>query len=143
MPFTRESQGTRWLGLIVTWGLCAALIGLHTRAVHHYIQMVDALGRRGAAEVATPMRHIVPSRYADGQMWIRHTITAQASAEASIAAFRVAMLIAAALFAIGAAVSWVGLRQGSDRRTAPADTAQADAAKADAAADEPAPEPMA
>jgi EmrB/QacA subfamily drug resistance transporter len=56
---------------------------------------------------------------------------AQASAEASIAAFRVAMLIAAALFAIGAAVSWVGLRQGADRRAAPA------------AADEPTPEPMA
>jgi EmrB/QacA subfamily drug resistance transporter len=49
---------------------------------------------------------------------------AQASREASLTAFRQAMVIAAALLAIGAAVSWFGLREGSTR---PATTSDATA----------------
>jgi tetratricopeptide (TPR) repeat protein len=79
MQITQETPGIRWLALIATWGLCAVMVVLHERAVRDYIQVVDNLGQRPGVASATPLGHVVPSRFADAQMWVRNTIAAQAS----------------------------------------------------------------
>ena len=79
MQLTQEGHRSRWLALIATWIVCAALVLLHTRAVHDYLDGLDALGKRDGASTATPMRHVVPSRYADTQMWVRHAVAADAA----------------------------------------------------------------
>jgi hypothetical protein len=84
MQLTQESRGMRWLILFATWALCAIFIGLHTRAVNDHVRHIDGLGLRGALEAPTPMRHVIPTRYADGQMWVRHALAAQAAGETRV-----------------------------------------------------------
>ncbi|MGH7944730.1 MAG: hypothetical protein ACREH8_05870 [Opitutaceae bacterium] len=81
MQLTHESRRTWWLAIAATWSVCVILVLLHTNAVRDYLQMLDGMGRREGVEAVTPMRHIVPSRYADAQMWVRHAIAAKASDE--------------------------------------------------------------
>ena len=83
MSSPRENQRMRWLALVAVWGFCALLIGLHTQAVQAYVDRLDAIGRRGA-DVTTPMRHVLPARYADAQVWVRHAIAAEAAGEARL-----------------------------------------------------------
>jgi tetratricopeptide (TPR) repeat protein len=84
MQITQESRGTRWFALVATWSVCAVVVLLHTNAVRDYLAMVDAMGRRPGVETTTPMRHVVPSRYADAQVWVRHAIAAEASGNARV-----------------------------------------------------------
>jgi hypothetical protein len=42
------------------------------------------MGRRGDQQLTTPLRHIVPSRSADAQMWVRHAIAGKASGEGRV-----------------------------------------------------------
>lgn len=81
MQLTRESPRTRWLVLFATWCLCTAFVVLHAQAVRDYIGMIDGVGLRGAPEAATPMRQVIPTRYADAQMWIRHALAGREAGE--------------------------------------------------------------
>lgn len=76
MQITQERRLTWWFALLATWGLCAMLVLLHTNAVRDYLAVVDKLGSRPGTEVTTPLRHVVPARFADAQMWVRHAIAA-------------------------------------------------------------------
>jgi tetratricopeptide (TPR) repeat protein len=79
MQLSQESRGTCWFALLAAWGLCAALVILHSNAVRDYIAVVDGLGRRPEVQTATPMQHVLPARYADTQMWMRNAVAAEAA----------------------------------------------------------------
>jgi hypothetical protein len=70
-----ESHRVRWAGVWMAWLIAGALIVLHTAVVGDYVRLLDTQGRRGAAEVTTPLRQVIPARHADAQMWVRHAIT--------------------------------------------------------------------
>jgi hypothetical protein len=84
MQLTHESHRAWWLAMITAWSLCAIVILLHTNVSRDYLQMVDKMGRAQGPGAATPMRHVVPSRYADAQMWVRYAIAADASGQARV-----------------------------------------------------------
>jgi tetratricopeptide (TPR) repeat protein len=81
MQLIHESRRTWWLALIVAWCVCLIVVLLHTNAVRDYLGVLDRMGTRAEEQVVTPMRHIVPSRYADAQMWVRHAIAAEAAGQ--------------------------------------------------------------
>ncbi|MBL9210262.1 MAG: hypothetical protein JNL92_07320, partial [Opitutaceae bacterium] len=84
MQLTSESPRTRWLILLVTWCGCALAVALHTRAVEEYVAVLDGLGRRDATRAATPRQQVIPARYADAQMWVRHAHAGSESGEARV-----------------------------------------------------------
>ena len=75
MELTRESARVRWLLLFGAWALMAVLAIVHARQKRDYVALLDALGRRGAAEINTPLQRPVPTLHADAQMWVRHALT--------------------------------------------------------------------
>jgi hypothetical protein len=84
MQLSQESRGSRWLILLATWIGCALLVLLHTRAVHGYLDLLDGLGKREGTSTTTPLRHVVPARYADTQIWVRHAIAADVAETARL-----------------------------------------------------------
>jgi hypothetical protein len=60
--------------MLSVWGVCVLLILMHAQAVRAYIGLFDQVGLRGAGEAATPQQHVIPSRYADTQTWVRHAL---------------------------------------------------------------------
>lgn len=70
--------------MAATWIACAILVLLHTATVREYVRQLDALGRPAGGEPATPLRQVMPARYADAQMWVRHVIAAEASGVARL-----------------------------------------------------------
>lgn len=89
MQLTSESPRTRWLLLFAAWGVCTLAIGLHTRAVTDYVTVVDRLGLRGAPAAATPQQQVIPARFADAQMWVRHARAGRDAGEARVRFTRV------------------------------------------------------
>lgn len=63
--------------MLATWIICAALILLHARAVRDYVGLLNGIGMKNPRSAATPLRQVVPARYADAQMWVRHVLTAE------------------------------------------------------------------
>ena len=84
MQVTHETRRVRWRVMLATWGICGLLILLHTRVVRDYVALLDVQGRHGAAP-ATPLQQVIPARYADAQMWVRHAL---AGREAGVARVR-------------------------------------------------------
>lgn len=64
-----------WLALAAVWLAGAVLVLLHAAAERDYVALLNSLGQRPGAEEATPRRQVVPARYADTQMWVRHALT--------------------------------------------------------------------
>ncbi len=77
MPFLRETPGMRRAILFATWAACTVLLVLHAAAVRDTTEFLDGRGRHGRAAADTPLKQFVPARYADAQMWVRHTLTAR------------------------------------------------------------------
>lgn len=67
------------VGMFVVWTVAAVIILLHTTAGIGYVRLLGAQGLRGASEAATPLRQVIPARYADTQMWVRHVLDGQAT----------------------------------------------------------------
>lgn len=84
MQLSQENRGTRWFVLLVTWAACATLVIFHEKAVRDYVATVDALGKRPGMEASTPLRHVVPARFADAQIWVRNAIAAEATGTARL-----------------------------------------------------------
>lgn len=74
MILTRESRRTWWLIMLSAWALAALLATLHTFAMRDYVDLLDRAAPR-VPPIATPMRHIVPTNYADAQTWVRYAHT--------------------------------------------------------------------
>jgi tetratricopeptide (TPR) repeat protein len=89
MQLTSESPRTRWLLLFAAWGVCALAIGLHTRTVTDYVTVVDRLGLRDAPAAATPHQQVIPARFADAQMWVRHARAGRDAGETRVRFTRV------------------------------------------------------
>ena len=60
------------------------MIGLHTRAVQDYVMVLNGLGLRGAPAAVTPQQQVIPARYADAQMWVRHARAGREADEARV-----------------------------------------------------------
>ena len=84
MQLTQENRRTWWLVMVATWMVTAILILLHTQAVRDYVALIDGLGLNGAKEAGTLLRQVIPSRHADGQMWVRHALAARESHQARV-----------------------------------------------------------
>jgi hypothetical protein len=67
--------GPRWLALLAIWLVGATLVLLHSAADRDYIAVLNGLGLRDAPDATTPLRQVIPARYADAQMWVRHALT--------------------------------------------------------------------
>ncbi len=65
----------RWLLLAAVWLAGAALVLLHQAAEREYLGILNGLGLRDGATPDTPLRQILPARYADAPMWVRHALT--------------------------------------------------------------------
>lgn len=74
MPPIQESRRFRWFVMLATWALAGALILWQATTGREYVGLLDAQGLRGAAEAPTPLRQVIPARYADTQMWVRHAL---------------------------------------------------------------------
>lgn len=84
MLLSTETRRSWWLAMLATWGVCAGLVLLHTAADREYIALLDGLGLRDAPEPTTPLRQVIPARYADAQMWVRHALAATEAGEARV-----------------------------------------------------------
>jgi tetratricopeptide (TPR) repeat protein len=62
--------------MLATWMVCGSAVLLHTTAVRDYIAVLDRLGLRDAPAPSTPLRQVIPARYADAQLWVRHALAA-------------------------------------------------------------------
>ncbi|HUR56164.1 MAG TPA: hypothetical protein VM029_00535 [Opitutaceae bacterium] len=83
MQLTQDTRRTWWLVMLAAWLVCAALVVLHTAAVRDYVAFLNGLGPpRG--EVPTPLEQVIPARYADAQMWVRHALAAEEGPTARI-----------------------------------------------------------
>jgi tetratricopeptide (TPR) repeat protein len=60
--------------MIGAWALVALLATLHTRAFRDYVGLLDRAAPR-VPPISTPMRHIIPTNYADAQTWVRYALT--------------------------------------------------------------------
>jgi len=67
-PSPRPPRGLLPLG----WAVAAALAGLHAAVEGDYRRLLGELGVRPGAD--TPLRQVVPARYADAQIWVRHAL---------------------------------------------------------------------
>lgn len=67
--------------MLATWFVAAFLILAHTAAVRDYIALLDGLGRPASGEIRTPLKQVIPARYADAQMWVRHALAAREAGE--------------------------------------------------------------
>lgn len=70
--------------MLAVWIGVAVLIWLHARVGREYVALLDQAGVRVTADTATPLRQIIPARYADAQMWVRHALTADAERSARV-----------------------------------------------------------
>src|SRR5688572_30688291 len=84
MQLTHESRRSWWLAMVTAWTVCALLIALHAKTVGDYLRVVDGMGARAGPAVVTPMRHVIPSRFADAQMWVRYAVGAEAAGQARV-----------------------------------------------------------
>jgi len=84
MQVTRESRRAWWVAMLGTWVVCGALILLHTRVVREYVALLDAQGLHGAEAASTPLRQVIPARFADAQMWVRHALAAREAGDARV-----------------------------------------------------------
>lgn len=64
-----------WLVLAAVWLAGTILVLLHAAAEREYVALLNGLGQRPGTESATPLRQVIPARYADAQMWVRHALT--------------------------------------------------------------------
>ena len=74
MILTRESRRTWWLVMIGAWVLAAVLATLHAFAMRDYVGLIDRAAAR-VPPITTPLRHIIPTNYADAQNWVRYALT--------------------------------------------------------------------
>ena len=74
MILTRESRRTWWLVMVGAWALAAVLATMHAFAMRDYVGLLDRAAPR-VPPIATPLRHIVPTNYADAQNWVRYALT--------------------------------------------------------------------
>ncbi|MBM3864633.1 MAG: hypothetical protein FJ381_01885 [Verrucomicrobia bacterium] len=70
-PAAPSPRPPRWL-LPLGWAVAAALAGLHAAVEGDYRRLLGELGVRPGAD--TPLRQVVPARYADAQIWVRHAL---------------------------------------------------------------------
>jgi tRNA A-37 threonylcarbamoyl transferase component Bud32 len=70
---SHEPRRRGWI-LVAVWMLAGALLWVQARLVDQYLNDAGRLGRRGAADVATPLRQIFPAFAADAQIWVRHAL---------------------------------------------------------------------
>lgn len=84
MRLTHESTRARWLILAGAWALCALLILTHGQSVRDYVAKIDQLGQRDGKLPDTPLRQVIPARYSDAQMWVRHVLAAEENGEARV-----------------------------------------------------------
>jgi hypothetical protein len=84
MRLTDEATRTRWWILAGAWLLCALLIFAHGNAVRDYVATLDQLGQRDGKLPDTPLRQVIPARYSDAQMWVRHVLDAEEHGEARV-----------------------------------------------------------
>lgn len=63
--------------LAAVWLVGTLLVLLHSAAEREYVTLLHGLGQRQGAESATPLRQVIPARYADAQMWVRHALVRQ------------------------------------------------------------------
>jgi tetratricopeptide (TPR) repeat protein len=75
MLLSSEAPRTRWLILTSVWLALSALVFVHAKTVRDYLDIVGALGLRGAAAPATPMKQAYPAFAADAQTWVRHALS--------------------------------------------------------------------
>lgn len=76
MTLTRESRRACWGILLGTWVAAAGLILAQTFAMRGYIALLDELARP-EAPLVTPLQQVIPARFADAQMWLRHALDTQ------------------------------------------------------------------
>lgn len=67
--------------MLATWFVATFLILAHTAAVRDYIELLDGLGRPASGGIRTPLKQVIPARYADAQMWVRHALAAREAGE--------------------------------------------------------------
>ena len=65
--------------MLGAWALAAVLAVPHTLALRDYVGLLDRAAQR-VPPIATPMRHIIPTNYADAQTWVRYALTFDAGA---------------------------------------------------------------
>lgn len=73
MFLTSERPRTRWFILLLAWGVVALFATLHTLAFRDYLDLLNRAAQR-VPPVTTPMQRIVPTNYADVQMWVRYAL---------------------------------------------------------------------
>lgn len=83
MILTRESRRTWWCVMLAAWGLAAVLAVCHVQASLQYRDLMDRAAER-VPPLSTPMRHIVPTNYADAQTWVRYALTSEPGAPARV-----------------------------------------------------------
>ena len=60
--------------MIGAWALAAVLATLHAFAMRDYVGLIDRAAAR-VPPITTPLRHIIPTNYADAQNWVRYALT--------------------------------------------------------------------
>ncbi len=60
--------------MVGAWALAAVLATMHAFAMRDYVGLLDRAAPR-VPPITTPMRHIVPTNYADAQNWVRYALT--------------------------------------------------------------------
>lgn len=77
MSLQQESRRIRWSVMLAAWAVAGGLILLDAAVGRGYVALLDAQGLRGAEEATTPLRQVIPARYGDAQMWVRHVLDGQ------------------------------------------------------------------
>lgn len=70
--------------LVAVWACCAALLVTHARVVRAYVEVLNNVGLAAGSGASTPRQQVIPARYADAQMWVRHAEAARAAGVARV-----------------------------------------------------------
>ncbi|WP_233256513.1 hypothetical protein [Opitutus sp. ER46] len=71
---TKETPKVRWLLMIAAWLAVGTMAWLHSAYFDAHREMLDRTGTRGPGAPTTPLQRVVPTMYADTQMWVRHAL---------------------------------------------------------------------